>query len=79
MAYTAIPAMRPVRKSPETPIPIGPEKVCPMGSALVPLGAVGFTLVAAYQWAGRVGGFWHDNDGVRGARLAKPRGAPQSP
>jgi len=45
----------------------GPEKVCPMGSALVFLGAVGFTLVAAYQWAGSVGGFWLDNDGVRGA------------
>jgi hypothetical protein len=28
-----------------------------MGSALVFLGAVGFTLVAAYQWAGSVGGF----------------------
>jgi hypothetical protein len=28
-----------------------------MGSALVLLGAVGFTLVAAYQWAGRVGAF----------------------
>ena len=38
-----------------------------MGSALVFLGAVGFTLVAAYQWAGSVGGFWLDNDGVRGA------------
>jgi len=44
-----------------------------MGSALVFLGAVGFTLVAAYQWAGSVGGFWLDNDGVRGAWLAKPR------
>ena len=28
-----------------------------MVSALVLLGAVGFTLVAAYQWAGRVGAF----------------------
>jgi hypothetical protein len=26
-------------------------------SALVLLGAVGFTLVAAYQWAGRLGAF----------------------
>jgi hypothetical protein len=34
-----------------------------MGSALVLLCAVGFTLVAAYQWAG----------GVGGARVAKPR------
>jgi hypothetical protein len=28
-----------------------------MAAALVLLGAVGFTLVAAYQWAGRLGAF----------------------
>jgi hypothetical protein len=31
------------------------EKVCPVVSALVLLGAVSLTLVAAYQWAGRLG------------------------
>jgi hypothetical protein len=30
----------------------------PVVSALVLLGAVGFTLVAAYQWAGILGIFW---------------------
>jgi hypothetical protein len=33
----------------------GLEKVCPVVSALVLLGAVSLTLVAAYQWAGRLG------------------------
>jgi hypothetical protein len=33
----------------------GLEKVCPVTSALVLLGAVSFTLMAAYQWAGRLG------------------------
>ena len=33
----------------------GLEKVCPVTSALVLLGAVTFTLMAAYQWAGRLG------------------------
>jgi hypothetical protein len=32
----------------------GLEKVCPMVSALVLGGAVIFTLMAAYQWAGRI-------------------------
>jgi hypothetical protein len=31
------------------------RKVCTVISALVLLGAVTFTLVAAYQWAGRLG------------------------
>jgi hypothetical protein len=33
----------------------GLEKVCPVTNALVLLGAVSFTLMAAYQWAGRLG------------------------
>jgi len=33
------------------------EESLPVISALVLLGAVGFTLVAAYQWAGRLGAF----------------------
>lgn len=33
----------------------GLEKVCRVVSALVLLGAVSLTLVAAYQWAGRLG------------------------
>jgi hypothetical protein len=33
----------------------GLEKVCPVVRAIVLLGAVSFTLVAAYQWAGRLG------------------------
>jgi hypothetical protein len=53
------------------------EESLPVISALVLLGAVGFTLVAAYQWAGRLGTFDVASRelAVRNSRprLARPR------
>ena len=50
-----------------------------MGSALVFLGAVGLTLVAAYQWAGSVGGFGSTTTEFAVLIGKAARGAPQSP
>ena len=57
MVASAVMRTRYSSNGPDRSIVGGLEKVCPMGSALVLVGAIGCTLVAAYQWAARVGAF----------------------